>query len=426
MDTNHTTNRLTAIRASLPTVAPAPDAWTADTATYAHLVSHDVDLLPGERFARGVDRDDAQATVVKVNRLAARCARHNLPAPTCATQINADGTFDVLITGLGVKLPGGWRVIAVVDHATDGLATVAPGAPEGTFARWTGAESNCDDCGKAIRRVQTVVVADEHGNERQLGGQCATAFLGMTVHIAFTLVNDMADDDWFDEAGDGGGRQTVHPQHAVSVAVAVAGTFGWRSKGKANNEGGVATADLVEAFLFGRHQQDAELRKEVNASYKRSDESHAAYMTGLMEWAATAGGSDYLDTIRVMLTERDVVAVRRLGVLASVPAAYDRAVAERLAAENATEVAPVPVTDARVKVTGVVQTIKPQETEYGMTWKMLVTADEGYRLWGTVPSSIDPQAGDRVSFMARVTPSRDDATFGFYSRPTKPELLAVG
>jgi len=426
---NHA-ERIDTIRASLPVVEARPDVWAwepdYDGSSYMPYVPADVDLLPGEKFARGIDNADRLGTIAKVAGLARRCERHGLPAPVVESRVNGDGTYDVLITGLGVKLDGGWHVIAAVDHATDGMAAVAPGAPDGTFAKWTGADSNCESCGKNIKRTHTVVVRNEDGDEKQLGGQCATAFLGVDAAIVWSLVEGL-DELMMDEEGGGGGMQVMNPQVVVSVAVAVARIEGWLSKGKANECGGIPTADLVEWYLFGRGNSDAELRKHVQENYDRSTEAHAAYMTGLMEWAATITGSDYLDAIRYMLTECEVVSLRRLGVLASVPAAYDREVARRLEQERkeSGDIAPVPVTDKRVQVVGTVQSVKAVENEYGMTLKMVVAADEGYRLWGTVPSSVDVEAGDRVQFMAKVQPSRDDATFGFYSRPTKAEVLAA-
>ena len=98
---------------------------------------------------------------------------------------------------------------------------------------------------------------------------------------------------------------------------------------------------------------------------------------------------------------------------------------------------------------------------------MLVRSDDGYKVWGSVPSSLswneieqtdelgdddDIESlkriheervterngkhyltwstqralakGDRVTFRANVEPSNDDAKFGFYKRPTKASFLA--
>jgi hypothetical protein len=95
---------------------------------------------------------------------------------------------------------------------------------------------------------------------------------------------------------------------------------------------------------------------------------------------------------------------------------------------------------------------------------MLVKDDRGFKVWGSIPSCLQLfdievseeieadhverirnnghdvkhvdgkwilttqqqrslDKGDRVRFTATVTPSNDDAKFGFYKRPTKAELV---
>ena len=86
-----------------------------------------------------------------------------------------------------------------------------------------------------------------------------------------------------------------------------------------------------------------------------------------------------------------------------------------------------PVPEGRIAITGEVLTVKVVETRFGLVQKMLVRAsDGGYKLWGSVPSSIsdDVQVGAEVTFTATLQPSADDAKFGFYSRPSKAEIAA--
>jgi hypothetical protein len=66
--------------------------------------------------------------------------------------------------------------------------------------------------------------------------------------------------------------------------------------------------------------------------------------------------------------------------------------------------------------------------------KMLIKEDDGNKVWGTMPElivsyvlarpiSYDDIRGMRVRFNASVEQSRNDEHFGFYKRPTKPEIL---
>lgn len=59
-----------------------------------------------------------------------------------------------------------------------------------------------------------------------------------------------------------------------------------------------------------------------------------------------------------------------------------------------------------------------KESEFGSSLKMLVKADAGFMLWGSVPSAQhDVKKGDRLKLTATITPSEKDAKFGFFKRP---------
>jgi hypothetical protein len=87
------------------------------------------------------------------------------------------------------------------------------------------------------------------------------------------------------------------------------------------------------------------------------------------------------------------------------------------AAENA---AAADCPTGRLLVKGTVVSLKEQDGDWGLTLKMLVRADEGFKVWATCPE-YGTQRGDRVSFNITLTPSKDDPKFGFGSRPAKFE-----
>lgn len=75
-------------------------------------------------------------------------------------------------------------------------------------------------------------------------------------------------------------------------------------------------------------------------------------------------------------------------------------------------------------IAGKILSFKQVESMYGITLKMLVQSTDGYKVWGTCPSSLSgAEKGDSVQFMATIEPSKDDKKFGFYSRPSKAEFL---
>lgn len=97
---------------------------------------------------------------------------------------------------------------------------------------------------------------------------------------------------------------------------------------------------------------------------------------------------------------------------------YTEAEAERVA--NAK-----PAPKGRVTIKGRVLGTKVKDTMWDSILKMTVEAEEGYRVWGTVPNSIyfDVRKGDIVEFTATVEPSETDNLFGFFKRPTKAQIL---
>lgn len=88
---------------------------------------------------------------------------------------------------------------------------------------------------------------------------------------------------------------------------------------------------------------------------------------------------------------------------------------------------PEDVLNGRVTLTGEVLGVKCVESEWGYQTKVLVRDDRGFKLWGTYPTTGEfYDKGARIRFTARVERSKDDPAFGFFSRPTKGELLSSG
>ena len=110
------------------------------------------------------------------------------------------------------------------------------------------------------------------------------------------------------------------------------------------------------------------------------------------------------------------------------------AAAVRVAAEieaDAAASSPVPTDKPRLVITGEVVKLRWVDNAYGGSEKMIVRDDRGFRVWGSVPAALNSdedgmvsidtalEEGQRVTFTAAVTPSDDDASFGFFKRPTK-------
>ena len=107
---------------------------------------------------------------------------------------------------------------------------------------------------------------------------------------------------------------------------------------------------------------------------------------------------------------------------------------ERLKQEAYDKAEPVPVTDKRIKFTGVIEKTYYTYNQWGGSTKMFFVDDRGFKLNGTAikETFLDDEGdevtqyvdnGVKVSFIAKVVPSDDDPKFGFIKRPNNVEVM---
>jgi len=129
------------------------------------------------------------------------------------------------------------------------------------------------------------------------------------------------------------------------------------------------------------------------------------------------------------VSEKQVAFVRKLldkiatgDTAAARKKAYE---AERAAQDEAA--LPVPVTDERITIRGKVLTIREQDSHFyynAVEWKCLVMSEEGWKVWGTLPRAFGTDVqGRKIEFSAKVKRSDNDPKFGFFSRPTKAQII---
>lgn len=191
------------------------------------------------------------------------------------------------------------------------------------------------------------------------------------------------------------------------------GPLGWRSRAdyekvlarRAKDEERRARKAREEAERVAAEKREArEIFVQENGDLVAALEAYAGHSRFILE--ARADVVLHGET----LTEAQVAALRK--------AIDDEA--QRLAAE-------IEVPEGRQVVEAEVLKVKDEEDTFspygGTVWKMLVQAD-GFRLYGSVPSSLvgSIERGSRVRFTATLQPK--ETGFGFYKRPTKAEVLA--
>lgn len=101
--------------------------------------------------------------------------------------------------------------------------------------------------------------------------------------------------------------------------------------------------------------------------------------------------------------------------------ARDRQYAERKRQEQAEPKGAAP--SGRAVVTGTVLSIREQESQYGITFKMLVKLDNNAKVWVTAPSGVEK--GDQITVRATWEVSKDDPSFAFGKRPHLVDRVAA-
>ena len=83
------------------------------------------------------------------------------------------------------------------------------------------------------------------------------------------------------------------------------------------------------------------------------------------------------------------------------------------------------VPEGKQAIKGEVVSLKWHDSGFGSTRKMVVKAEQGWAVWGSVPEAIaiEVEVGDTVTFTATVTRSDRDPKFGFFKRPTKAAVI---
>jgi hypothetical protein len=121
-----------------------------------------------------------------------------------------------------------------------------------------------------------------------------------------------------------------------------------------------------------------------------------------------------------------VMDLTRYGSMSDKQTAFMRSLIHRIDNREAIEEArrrekeaALPCPSGRLQVTGTVLTTKWSDGVYGRVLKMMVKAEGGYTLWGTVPSALgEVEKGSVITFKATIEPSEKDPKHGFFSRPS--------
>ena len=312
--------------------------------------------------------------------------------------------IEVEVTVPELRLDG-FEWVATVQHTqVDGTYhNVVHTTDDDIGMAYTNAAPRCDRCGKARHRSQTLVIRDKDGDLLMVGGTCQKDLLG---HSGFPPAAVIA---WGEELSDGMSvpGDYTSPLAYVARAQAIIRTYGWAPAD-------ATPSTRTRVAQWGMDNDCRAVTAEDNTQ-----------VTAAIEALTNLENRTLFESNMFAAIHNGRKARKNLGLLCYLPEWYRRRQQEAVAAEvvEKTPAADVPLTEARVVVTGVVTATYVRDTQWGTQHKMTVKTDDGYTVNGTQPSRIGVEVGDRVTFTARLTRSDQDSTFGFYNRPTQAKVL---
>lgn len=160
---------------------------------------------------------------------------------------------------------------------------------------------------------------------------------------------------------------------------------------------------------------------------------HSAKLPELPETFGAASRQGWalstLDDIATKAQRYGQVSEKQLALVTKLLAQIEQAAVDLVARQAEQAEVPDLVTGRR-ELVGEIVSVKWVENDYspygGGSLKMLVRLDDGTKVYGTCPRSLDGELeGRRVEFTATVERStkKPERTFGFFSRPTKARLI---
>jgi hypothetical protein len=348
-------------------------------------------------------------------------------------EVGATTLHTVEVTGEEPYLEG-HRFVASIDHADTGnIVNLVPGSnTEGLVAAWREAPADCSHCNLKRDRLNTYLLLTDDGAVRQVGSTCIKDFFpglagDQIARLAdlWTIIDTWASDSSYSEYEGSTRHEGWLREDVIAQAVAVVREIGFTSRAKAEEWGKVSTANAVTDALTWKRTSYQPVRPFPVTD---DDKAQAETVIAWVEALDPSPSEDYLWNLYTAVS-RPVTSWKLVGIVVSAVAAWQRENVKR-AEREAQVLIPVPNDGKRIVVQGQVLSTRQDEgfTYHSYVTKALVlvtnAAGESFKLWGTLPGAIEnAQVGDVVRFTARLQRSDKDESFGFWSRPTKPEIV---
>lgn len=344
----------------------------------------------------------------------------------------------VEVTGTRPKL-GGWEFAATFEHdAETGLTILRKSdAFKGEIpVQYRKASPVCDHCKKDRRRNDTFLCYHAEGwGFKQVGRNCLKDFLGHgdphsivgAAEVWFDL-SEVFSEGW-EEGGEGGGARgpVVLPflefvQRAFAV-VRVRGFLG-RVKARELNDGGgnaLATADRIVSLLLPTREDRERAAWQEEDAATQPNEQDLERAAASIEWVRgfdvqSEKLSDYEHNLFVSCAS-DLLPARRVGLAASLPAAYlkhiDRAEQLQKDREGRKPSNFVGNVGERIEITAkLTKVIAIESEQWGTSYLHKFEAKSGDRFSWFCSSSPWDEQEEPYTFLGTVKKHQDDPKWG--------------
>jgi hypothetical protein len=295
------------------------------------------------------------------------------------------------------------------------------------------AESKCDHCGYQRNRNATYLIFNSAEDKMmQVGSTCVKDFIpgandpNRVARYAEFLMGLDYDLDMGGSEG-GASKSARSAWYIVDYLAHVAACIrvnGWTGRGQVQYGGGPATAD--QAWTNLNPQNKFERDNQISLE----DDDFVVAQQALT-WARAMGNKDELSEFEhnmMVVTSSEYMPRKGDGIVAYAVEGFHRHLGkevERKAEEERTANAE-PCPQGRALITGTVlkRDVKHNDYTGDVRHVMWVLDDRGFKVWGTIPSSIiNVNEGDKIRFTANISPKEEEPTIGFYKRPTQAEVI---
>lgn len=286
----------------------------------------------------------AHEALAELTKLANKAKRYGNPDITVEigdsfmeTQVLADwdgeqttvrqGYTNLIITGTAPRY-GNHEFLARVELTDAGnIVDTRPGVTD-LEERFRNTDGYCDHCKTARRRAEVFVVRDIYTRQQlQIGRNCLHDYLGMDnpAHIASRFAFYAGFTEF--EGCYGRAKWNESLKGVMSLAAVCVRLFGWCSKTQAEQLQCESTLGHVGAVLFLGPMPTEKQRARADYIINNTQDDDYATAAKVIEWVRNEMPcrSDYDHNLKVLCSNDVIYEEKRLGLIVSAIAAYNRA-----------------------------------------------------------------------------------------------------